>query len=151
MQIQPPPLNIAQTLRPASKCVYLRCMCEARVRCIEWGTVLLIEILISCPGVFLALILYWPCTAGRKHMQGLLTMRITNLLPNDLNEFVVDNQSGINKPIRLITSSKGKQLKAWQLNTRDSTLNQNRNSDLGNNEGQRWSQTVPTLRTDTQI
>ena len=45
-------------------------------------------------------------------MQGLLTMRITNLLPNDLNEFVVDNQSGINKPIRLITSSKGKQLKA---------------------------------------
>ena len=26
-------------------------------------------------------------------------MRVTNAFPNDLNEFPVDNQSGINKPI----------------------------------------------------
>ena len=44
---------------------------------------------------------------------------------------VVYNQSGINKPIR-------KPMNAWQLNSRDSTLNQNRtlNSEL-------WSATVP--------
>ena len=27
-------------------------------------------------------------------------MRVTKAFPNDLNEFPVDNQSGINKPIR---------------------------------------------------
>ena len=31
---------------------------------------------------------------------GLLTMRIINAFPNDLNKFPVDNQTGINKPIR---------------------------------------------------
>ena len=29
-------------------------------------------------------------------------MRITNAFPNDLNEFPVDNQNGINKPIRRV-------------------------------------------------
>ena len=33
-------------------------------------------------------------------------------------------------------------MKAWQLNTRGSTLNQNRKSGVGNNQGQRWSQNV---------
>ena len=56
-------------------------------------------------------------------------MRVTSAFPSDLNEFPVDNQSEINKPIR-------KPMKAWQLNPRDSTLNQNRNSDVGNNQGQ---------------
>ena len=56
-------------------------------------------------------------------------MRVTNAFPSDLNEFPVDNQSGIDKPIR-------KPMKALQLNPRDSTLNQNRNSDVGNNQGQ---------------
>ena len=56
-------------------------------------------------------------------------MRNTNAFPSDLNEFPVDNQSGINKPIR-------KPMKAWQLNPRGSTLNQNWNSDVGNNQGQ---------------
>ena len=64
-------------------------------------------------------------------------MRVTNAIPSDLNEFPVDNQSGINKPIR-------KPMKAWQLNLRDSTLNQNRNSDLGNNQGR------TCLKTDNQ-
>ena len=27
-------------------------------------------------------------------------MRVTNAFPSDLNEFLVDNPSGINKPIR---------------------------------------------------
>ena len=71
-------------------------------------------------------------------------MRVTNAFPSDLNEFPVDNQSGINKPIR-------KPMKAWQLNPRDSTLNQNMNSDVGNNQGQRRFQNVPTSRTDNQI
>ena len=53
---------------------------------------------------------------------GLLTMRVTNAFPSD-------NQSGIDKPIR-------KPMKACQLNPRDSTLNQNRNSDVGNDQGQ---------------
>ena len=56
-------------------------------------------------------------------------MRVTSAFPNDLNEFPVDNQSEVNKPIR-------KPMKAWQLNPRDSILNQNRNSDVGNNHGQ---------------
>ena len=56
-------------------------------------------------------------------------MRVTNAFPSDLNEFPVDNQSGIDKPIR-------KPMKAWQLNPRGSTLNQNWNSDVGNNQGQ---------------
>ena len=71
-------------------------------------------------------------------------MRVTNAFPSDLNEFSVDNQSGINKPIR-------KPMKAWQLNQRGSTLNQNRNSDVGNNQGQRRFQNVPSSRTDNQI
>ena len=60
---------------------------------------------------------------------GLLTMRVTNAFPSDLNKFPVDNQSGMDKPIR-------KPMKACQLNLRDSTLNQNRNSDVGNDQGQ---------------
>ena len=48
-------------------------------------------------------------------------MSVTNAFPNDLNEFYVDNQSGINKPIR---------------KPRGFTLNQNRNSGVGNNQGQ---------------
>ena len=48
-------------------------------------------------------------------------MSVTNAFPNDLNEFSVDNQSGINKPIR---------------KPRGFTLNQNRNSGVGNNQGQ---------------
>ena len=36
---------------------------------------------------------------------GLLTMRTSNAFPNDLSEFPVDNQSGINKPLGLIMSS----------------------------------------------
>ena len=71
-------------------------------------------------------------------------MRVTNAFPSDLNEFPVDNQSGINKPIR-------KPMKAWQLNQRGSALNQNRNSDVDNNQGQRRFQNVPTSRTDNQI
>ena len=71
-------------------------------------------------------------------------MRNTNAFPSDLNEFPVDNQSGIDKPVR-------KPMKAWQLNPRGSTLNQNRNSDVGNNHGQRRFQNVPTSRTDNQI
>ena len=71
-------------------------------------------------------------------------MRVTNAFPSDLNEFPVDNQSGIDKPVR-------KPMKAWQLNPRGSTLNQNRNSDVGNNHGQRRFQNVPTSRTDNQI
>ena len=71
-------------------------------------------------------------------------MTVTNAFPSDLNEFPVDNQSGINKPIR-------KPMKAWQLNPQGSTLNQNRNSDVGNNQGQRRFQNVPTSRTDNQI
>ena len=63
-------------------------------------------------------------------------MSVTNAFPNDLNEFSVDNQSGINKPIR---------------KPRGFTLNQNRNSGVGNNQGQGWFQNVPTSRTDTQI
>ena len=42
-------------------------------------------------------------------------------------------------------------MKAWQLNSRDSTLNQNRNSDVGNNQGQRRLQNVPTSRTDNDV
>jgi len=34
-------------------------------------------------------------------------------------------------------------MKAWQLNPRDSTLNQNRNCDVGNNQGQRRFQNLP--------
>ena len=60
---------------------------------------------------------------------GLLTMRVSNAFLSDLNEFPVDNQSGIDKPIR-------KPMKACQLNPQDSTLNQNRNSDVGNDQGQ---------------
>ena len=60
---------------------------------------------------------------------GLLTMRVTNAFLSDLNKFPVDNQSGMDKPIR-------KPMKACQLNLRDSTLNQNRNSDVGNDQGQ---------------
>ena len=60
---------------------------------------------------------------------GLLTMRVTNAFLSDLNKFPVDNQSGMDKPIR-------KPIKACQLNLRDSTLNQNRNSDVGNDQGQ---------------
>ena len=60
---------------------------------------------------------------------GLLTMRVTNAFPSDLNKFPVDNQSGMDKPIR-------KPMKPCQLNLRDSTLNQNRNSDVGNDQGQ---------------
>ena len=60
---------------------------------------------------------------------GLLTTRVTNAFPSDLNKFPVDNQSGMDKPIR-------KPMKACQLNLRDSTLNQNRNSDVGNDQGQ---------------
>ena len=71
-------------------------------------------------------------------------MRVTNAFPSDLNEFPVDNQSGINKPIR-------KPMKAWQLNPRDSTLHQNRNSDVGKNQGQLRFQNVPTSRNDNQI
>ena len=71
---------------------------------------------------------------------GLLTARITNAFPNDLKEFPV----GINKPIR-------KLMKVSQLNPGGSTLNQNKNSDVGNNQGQRWFRNVPTSRTDTQI
>ena len=44
---------------------------------------------------------------------GLLTMRIINAFPNDLNKFPVDNQTGINKPIR-------KPMKVWQLHSRGS-------------------------------
>ena len=60
---------------------------------------------------------------------GLLTMRVTNAFLSDLNKFPVDNQSGMDKPIR-------KPMKACQLNLRDSTLNQNRNSDVSNDQGQ---------------
>ena len=60
---------------------------------------------------------------------GLLTMRVTNAFLSDLNKFPADNQSGMDKPIR-------KPMKACQLNLRDSTLNQNRNSDVGNDQGQ---------------
>ena len=60
---------------------------------------------------------------------GLLTMRVTNFFPSHLNKFPVENQSGMDKPIR-------KPMKACQLNLRDSTLNQNRNSDVGNDQGQ---------------
>ena len=60
---------------------------------------------------------------------GLLTMRVTNAFLSDLNKFPVDNQSGMDKPIR-------KPMKACQLNLRDSNLNQNRNSDVGNDQGQ---------------
>ena len=60
---------------------------------------------------------------------GLLTTRVTNAFPSDVNKFPVDNQSGMDKPIR-------KPMKACQLNLRDSTLNQNRNSDVGNDQGQ---------------
>ena len=60
---------------------------------------------------------------------GLLTTRVTNAFPSDLNKFPVDNQSGMDKPIR-------KPMTACQLNLRDSTLNQNRNSDVGNDQGQ---------------
>ena len=60
---------------------------------------------------------------------GLLTTRVTNAFPSDLNKFPVDNQSGMDKPIR-------KPMKAFQLNLRDSNLNQNRNSDVGNDQGQ---------------
>ena len=60
---------------------------------------------------------------------GLLTMRVTNAFLSDLNKFPVDNQSRMDKPIR-------KPMKACQLNLRDSTLNQNRNSDVGNDQGQ---------------
>ena len=64
-------------------------------------------------------------------------MRVTNAIPNDSNEFPVVNESGINNPSR-------KPMKARQLNPRGSTLNQNRNSDVVNNQGQQWSQNVPT-------
>ena len=60
---------------------------------------------------------------------GLLTTRVTNAFPSDLNKFPVENQSGMDKPIR-------KPMKACQLNLRDSTLNQNRNSDVGNDQDQ---------------
>ena len=63
-------------------------------------------------------------------------MSVTNAFPNDLNEFSVDNQSGINKPIRKPLGF---------------TLNQNRNSGVGNNQGQGSFQNVPNSRTDTQI
>ena len=57
-------------------------------------------------------------------------MRVTNAFPSDLNEFPIDNQSGIGKPIR-------KPMKAQQLNPRDSTLiKPNRNSDVGNDQDQ---------------
>ena len=67
---------------------------------------------------------------SKTHVRlGLLTMRVTNAFLSDLNKFPVDNQSGMDKPIR-------KPMKACQLNLRDSTLNQNRNSDVGNDQGQ---------------
>ena len=43
-------------------------------------------------------------------------MRVTNAFPSDLNEFPVDNQSGIKKLIR-------KPMKAWQLTPRDLNCN----------------------------
>ena len=71
-------------------------------------------------------------------------MRATTAFRNDLNDFPDDNLSGINKPIR-------KPMQAWQLNPRGSTFNQNRSSDVGNSQGQRWFQNVPTSGTATQI
>lgn len=41
-------------------------------------------------------------------------------------------------------------MKAGQLNPRGSILNQNRNSDIDNNQGQRWFQCVPTEKTDNE-
>ena len=64
-------------------------------------------------------------------------MRVTNAIPNDYNEFPIINKSEINNPTR-------KLMQSWQLNPRGYTSNQNRNSDVGNNEGQQWSQNVPT-------
>ena len=64
-------------------------------------------------------------------ISGLLTVRIANACG-----------SGVNKPIR-------KPMKAWQLNPWGSTSNQNRNSDVGDNQGQRWwSQNLPSSRTN---
>ena len=44
-----------------------------------------------------------------------------------------------------------KPMKAWQLIPPGSTLNQNRNSDVGNNHGQRLSLNVPNSGADIQI
>ena len=39
-------------------------------------------------------------------------MGVANAFPNDLNEFFVDKQSGITKPMRLMMSSTRKPMKA---------------------------------------
>ena len=56
-------------------------------------------------------------------------MRVTTAILNDYNEFPVVNKSGINNPTR-------KPMKARQLTPRGHTSNQNRNSDVGNKQGQ---------------
>ena len=65
------------------------------------------------------------------------------------DEFPVDHQNGINKPsIRLIMLLKCKKTNKTH-GPRGSTLNQNRNSDVGNNQGHLKSLNMPTSRTDT--
>ena len=57
--------------------------------------------------------------------------------------FLLITKVGENKLTRVNNSRTRKQIKAWQPNARGSTLNPNRNSDVGSNQGQLQSQTYP--------
>ena len=69
-------------------------------------------------------------------------MRVTNALLSDLCELPVDHKSGSKKKLIRLNNSRTRKLKHLRL----STLDPNRNSNVGDNQGQLSSQNETTSK-----